>query len=133
MTAGTLYKFFEADDVEAASGTPLVAGEESTTYTIPDGEIWKLFSFGGSSSQGSCEIELLYSNDNGSTWTNPFDDSTNKLTCVHLTTGEPAKQDFPEGFEFTGSGTDVKIKIECKNWNTSIVSEIIAWLSGYMK
>jgi len=129
MLITELDKFFEGDDVAVASGDPIVPGTASKVYTIPDGEQWTITEFGGSSSIDSTEAELLYSNDNGSTWTNPYDDSASKLRCIHLAAGTTSKIFFG-GLVFTGSGTDVHLKIICKNWNQVNTAEIVGWFNG---
>lgn len=130
--AELLYKFYEADDVAAASGTPLVAGSATRDFVIPDGELWKIDKFSGSSQKAECEVELLYSDDGGSTWSNPFDSGTDKLVCLHLS-GHVDGTTFPPGFEFQGSGTDIVIRMKVKNYNTDSVAEIACWMEGLIK
>lgn len=127
---GILYTFFEADDLDASEGTPLVPGTEYRDHVIPDGELWRVNKLTGSASAGGCEIELLYSDDAGTTWSNPFDTSQSKLSCLHLADGNPVNKTFPSGFEFTGNSDQVILRIVCKNFNTDKIAEIVATLEG---
>lgn len=127
-----LYKFFEADDISCASDTPLVPGTKDRTFIIPDGKTWKITKLSGSSNKSSCELDLLYSDDNGVTWKNPFDNLASKLISIHLNLTAQSVE-FSSGFEFTGNGTDVLLKIIAKNYNTDSVAEITTWLEGYVK
>ena len=129
MLISELDKFFEGDSVAVATGDPLVPGSDSKVYTIPDKVIWTLTEFGGSSNIDSTEVELLYSDDEGSTWTNPYDDSANKLRCIHLGAGTTSKIFFG-GLRFVGSGTDVQLKMVVKNYNQVNEAEIVGWFNG---
>lgn len=124
----TLDKFYEADDVEVASGTPIVPGTAYRDIAIPEGETWELSEIGGSSSIDSTEVEILYSEDNGSTWVNPYDDQTTKIRCLHLSAGQVAKI-FLAGVRFVGGANHI-IRIKCKNFNETNKAEIAGWLNG---
>jgi len=127
-----IYKYYEADDVPIAtvgSGDILIPGTLIRDYIIPDGKIWCICSFHGSSNIDNCEIELLYSDDGGNTWKNPFDDEADKLICLHLD-GSCGGHEFTSGFEFTGSESDTILRVEAKNYNTELQSEIISILEA---
>jgi len=128
-----LYKFFEADDVGMATGTPLSPGVENRDFVIPNGERWCIKKFSGSSSKGTCEVELLYSDDAGDTWSNPFDSEASKLACIHLSDGSQSSLIFPAGFEFVGDSTNIILRMRAKNYNTDAVSEITCVLEGCCK
>jgi len=130
---GYLYKYYEADNVAVASGSPLSAGTEIKDYVIPNGEVWQIHRFGGSSDNSNTEVELLYSDDAGSTWCNPFDSSTNKLCCLHINSQPPSPMIWSQGFEFVGSGTNCIIRLKFKNWDSSKTSEITGWIEGKIR
>ena len=130
---GYLYKYYEADNVAVASGSPLVAGSAIKDYVIPDVEVWQIRRFGGSSDNSHTEVELLFSDDAGSTWSNPFDSSTNKLCCLHINSQPANPMIWSQGFEFIGNGTNCILRLRLKNWDTSNTSEIIGWIEGKMR
>lgn len=128
----TLDKYYEADSIAVASGDPLVAGSDTKDYTIPDGEEWTINEFGGSSSIDSTEVELLWTDDGGSTWSNPYDSSTTKLRCLHLNSGNVAKV-IDMNLKFEGDGTNTKIRLNFKNWNQVNTAEVSGWLNGVIE
>ena len=130
---GLLYRFFEADDLSIAEGTPLVPGQKYRDYTIPTSELWQIQKITGSASAGACEIEFLHSSDKGANWTNPFDTTENKLSCLHMADGNPVSKSFPAGFEFKGNSDQVILRIICKNYNTNKIAEVVATLEGFSR
>lgn len=128
-----LNKYFEADEIAKAtvgSGTLLIPGTANKDYIIPDGKTWSIYLFGGNSSVCECELQLLYSEDGGNTWSNPFDDSAEKLACIHVDCGYHGERHFTNGFEFTGSGTDIILRLLVKNYNTESIAEIVSYIEG---
>ena len=67
----------------------------------------------------------------GETWTNPYDDQTSKIRCIHLSAGNTSKI-FLDGVQFVG-GTGVKLRILCKNYNDVNEAEIAGWLNGTIR
>jgi len=130
----TLDRYYEADTLDVASGTPLEPGTGEKIFTIPDGETWCIEEFGGSTSVDQCEVELLFSSDGGSTWGHPCPlcDSS-KIRCIHLSSGVPGSVKFLNVMPLTGSGTNIKLKILCKNWNQTEQAEIEAWINGWVQ
>jgi len=122
----SLDKYYEADEVAVRSnGTP---GTAYRDLSIPENERWEVSEFGGSASIDSTEVELLYSEDNGSTWTNPYDDGTTKIRCIHLSAGNTSKIFLP-GLLFTGGSGHI-LRILCKNYNDVNTAEIAGWING---
>lgn len=126
--AETLDKYYEADNIpEATTG----AGVKYKDFPIPADEVWTLDSFGGSSNQNSTEVELLYSQDNGATWINPYDSGATKIRCLHLQQGNVSKV-FLNGLDFEG-GAQTILRVSCKNYNYQSEAEIATWFYGVIK
>lgn len=120
-----LDKFYEADDVDVQSGgTP---GSKTRNFSIPTNEKWFVTEFGGNANVEQTEMELLYSEDNGSTWENPYDSGTTKIRCLHLQNGGAITQKL--GLWFIG-GTNHILQLKAKNYNSIDEAEIIGWIHG---
>ena len=125
MIRTTLDKFFEADDVAVKSGgTP---GSDYQDYSLASGERWIIEEFGGSASIDQTEVELLYSEDNGSTFENPFDSNSTKIRCIHLQNGGTVVQRLD--LTFIG-GTNRILRILVKNYNSANTAEITGFVRG---
>lgn len=129
MSTSIMDKFYEADDVgtRGASGT---AGSLSQNYTISSGELWHITAFGGSADIDQTEVELLYSEDGGSTFTNPYDSTTDKIRCLHLQNGLVAKVILD--LYFTGNSTTV-LQLKVKNYNNVNAAEITGFITGTIR
>ncbi len=126
-TRNTLDKFFEADDVPTQSGgTP---GQLTRNISIPAGENWHINKFGGSADIEQTEIELLYSEDNGATFINPFDFGQVKIRCLHLQNGGIQTEENLDLW-FLG-GTNHILQLRAKNYNNVNEAEIIGWIHGF--
>lgn len=120
-----LDKYYEEDEVP-------IRGSKERIIIIPDGEMWNIQIFGGSSNNNSCEAQIMSSNDGGVTWGNPWDSEAQKIRAIHLDKGVVGTCIFKNPLKFKGSGTDVRIKLVFKNYNTTITAEIDCWFNGYI-
>lgn len=118
-----LDKVYEEEDINPGA-------ELSRNYSIPAGEIWYIAQFGGCSNIDNSEVELKYSNDNGQTWTNPFDNGSDVLRCLHLQAGNPVNNQFTNPLKLLG-GEGVLIQILLKNRSEGIADEIVGWFNGW--
>ena len=117
-------KYFEHDAVPTR-------GFEERVYDIPDGETWAIQGFGGSSNNNSCEVQLLASNDGGTTWGHPWDEDADKIRAIHLDKGVVGNLQFANPLKFKGSNSQIKVKITLKNYNATITAEIDGWFNGF--
>ncbi|MCH7759986.1 hypothetical protein IIA15_01075 [candidate division TA06 bacterium] len=126
--ARILDKYYEADDVSVASGTPLSPGEKSRDIVVPNEEIWEITAFGGSSDFDCAEVILLYSED-GTNFIHPYDDqaSNNRVRKLHMKAGTPGE--IPLLLKIIGDGTK-KIRLLARNYNTSETIEVVLWIRG---
>lgn len=97
-------------------------------YVIPNGETWTITQFGASASDMTVEVEFRYSNDGGSTWTNPFDNTEDVLRCL-LLNQNTVVDEITNPMVFTGSGTNVILQISITNFGNA--EEVMAWFNGY--
>jgi len=124
---GILDKFYEADNVatRGASGT---AGASFQDYSIPSGEVWQVRELGGSASIDQTEVELLYTENSGTSWINPYDSSTTKIRCIHLQNGNVSIITSMV-LQFTG-GAGRMLRLRAKNFNALNTAEITSYFTG---
>ena len=109
-----------AIQVNAAGGT------YTLDYTIPDGYEFEVRELFASSDTSAVVVELLYSSDGGSTWTNPWDEGSGHLLKLFLGAYIPASGK-PDATWFSGSGENVLIRIKITN-NHPTTNANIFWL-----
>lgn len=91
-------------------------GTYTLDYTIPDGKqllIRELFA--SSNTSGVC-IELLYSDDGGSTWTNPWDDNSSHLLKLWIAAYVPTLGS-PQDTWFHGDQENIILRVKITNYN----------------
>ena len=118
---GILDIFIEKDGVASM-------GETTEDISIPSGEEWEITCFGGGASAGQCEVQLKYSEDDGSTWTNPFSSTDERIRAIHLVDGSSDSVNFPTALPFCG-GSGRILRVIFKNYGLT-TAEIAAWFNG---
>ena len=98
-------------------------------YALADGKELLIIELFVSSDADGQKIEILYSDDNGSTWTNPFDSGSDRLLTAFIAGYIPASGK-PEATWITGSSTTIlRIKITNNHptQNSNVYWLVKAW------
>ena len=88
-------------------------GTHALEYTIPADKEFRVLELSASTTRNII-VELQYTDDGGTTWTNPWDSSSNHLLWIFLGAGIPAAAS-PQQTYFIGDGTNTKVKIKITN------------------
>ena len=100
-------------------------------WNIPDGETWVIRRYEADSDRASVLAVLEYSDDNGVTWTNPWDSSVTFIKKLHVTAGPPSFS-LLEGIEFVG-GVGIKLRSRLENNNSVNPADCSAYINGVIR
>jgi len=106
-------------------------GTYTHDYSIASGKELNVRELFASSDTDGIKVELLYSADNGSTWTNPFDTGSNHLLVVYLAGYIPVAGN-PEDTWYVG-GSNILIRVKITNNHPSQTANVFYLVKGLEK
>lgn len=104
-------------------------GTNTTDYTLTSGKELSIIELFASTNTSLQKVEILYSEDNGTTWSNPFDEDSNHILQIWIGAGVPAAGK-PEAAWFCG-GANTILRVQITNLHPTQASEVYFLVKGW--
>lgn len=105
------------------------AGTDTIDYNLPVNKELSIIELFASTDLSLQKIEILYSEDNGSTWINPFDADADHILQLWLAVGVPASGK-PEAAWFVG-GENRLLRVKITNIHPSTTAHVYILVKGW--
>lgn len=102
---------------------------EIVDYTLEEGRELSIIELFASTDTSLQKIEVLYSEDNGSTWINPFDDEADHILQLWIGAGVPASGK-PEAAWFVG-GENHLLRVKITNLHPLNTAKVYFLVKGW--
>ena len=107
-------------------------GTYTLDYIVPNNKDLDIVELLASSNTDAIQIDLLYSDDNKSTWTNPWDSGSDRLLTVFVAAYIPVSGK-PRGTWFEGDGTNVVFRLKITNHHPTNDANVFFLVKGWEK
>lgn len=104
-------------------------GTSTTDYSLVANKELSIIELFASTDTSLQKIEILFSTDNGSTWSNPFDVDSQVILQLWLGAGVPASGK-PEAAWFSGSSTTI-LRVKITNLHPTNNSNVYFLVKGW--
>lgn len=110
--------------------TGITPGSSRTVdYSVPAGKELSIFELFASTNLSLQKIEILYSTDNGTTWTNPWDTESGLILQLWIAAGVPSSGK-PDNTWFIG-GEGVLVRVKVTNLHPTTNSDVYFLVKGF--
>lgn len=106
-------------------------GTSTTDYSLASGKELLIIELFASTDTSLQKVEILFSDDNGSTWSNPFDEDSEVMLQLWIGAGVPASGK-PEASWFIG-GSNVLLRVKITNLHPVNNSNVYFLVKGLEK
>lgn len=104
-------------------------GSSTIDYSLVTGKELSIIELFCSTNTSLQKIEILYSDDNGSTWSNPWDEDSQIILQLWMGAGIPASGK-PDATWFSG-GEDTLIRVKVTNLHPTQASDVYFLVKGW--
>lgn len=106
-------------------------GVSTTDYSVPVNAELNIIELFASTDSSLQKIEILYSEDGGTTWSNPFDEDSSIILQLWVGAGVPASGK-PEAAWFVG-GANVLLRVKITNLHPVNNSNVYFLVKGFQR
>lgn len=103
-------------------------GTYTLDYSVPPNKELSIIELFASTNLSLQQVEVLYSEDGGNTWINPWDGDSTLILKLYIAAGVPASGK-PDATWFSG-GENIKLRVKITNLHPTTTSNVFFLVKG---